>query len=156
VKFVESVKTVIIEKYATFNGRSSRSEYWWYMLFLFLIQILATVIFLTFITKSNGYQEYNPIEIILSLALFIPSLAVSIRRLHDTNKSGWWLLSPFAAGAVFGILAYILSKIGLEDSAFFIFIIPMGVMNLYLFYLMLKISDKGENKYGHNCCSIPR
>ncbi|SHN93421.1 hypothetical protein BHECKSOX_201 [Bathymodiolus heckerae thiotrophic gill symbiont] len=57
-------------------------------------------------------------------------------------------------GAIFGALAYILTLIGVGTSAIFLVAISIGITNLYLFYLMLKISDKGENKYGHNCCSI--
>ncbi len=148
--FVESINTVVFKKYANFNGRASRSEYWWYALFMFLIQILAMTLF----SNLYSYQEYNPIKIIISLALFLPSLGVNIRRLHDTNKSGWWLLSPLAIGAIFGALAYILTLIGVGTSAIFLVAISIGITNLYLFYLMLKISDKGENKYGHNCCSI--
>ncbi|SHN93839.1 hypothetical protein BHECKSOX_1301, partial [Bathymodiolus heckerae thiotrophic gill symbiont] len=132
--FVESINTVVFKKYANFNGRASRSEYWWYALFMFLIQILAMTLF----SNLYSYQEYNPIKIIISLALFLPSLGVNIRRLHDTNKSGWWLLSPLAIGAIFGALAYILTLIGEETSAIFLVAISIGITNLYLFYLMLK------------------
>ncbi|SHN91532.1 hypothetical protein BHECKSOX_1874 [Bathymodiolus heckerae thiotrophic gill symbiont] len=57
-------------------------------------------------------------------------------------------------GAIFGALAYILTLIGVGTSAIFLVAISIGITNLYLFYLMLKTSDEGENKYGHNCCSI--
>ena len=120
------------------------------------MQILGAVIFSFSSYHPYGYQEYNPIEIFLSLILFLPSLSVSVRRLHDTNKSGWWLLFPYAIGAIFGALAYILSKIGLDNSSIFVVIISIGIMNLYLLYLMLKVSDDGENQYGHNSCLIPK
>jgi len=90
----------------------------------------------------------------MAIILFIPSLAVTIRRLHDSGKSGWWLLPPLFAAIIFGFLSYRLDTIGLDlgDSAYFMFLIPMMFMVLYFYYLMLKRSDIGENKYGHNAC----
>jgi uncharacterized membrane protein YhaH (DUF805 family) len=158
--FSESVKTVVLKKYGAFEGRASRSEYWWFYLFCVLIQILSSIIFFTFSSESfekyvgYGYLSYNPIELFMAIILLIPSLAVHVRRLHDSGKSGWWLLSPLFAAIIFGFLSYILDTIGLDlgDSAYFMFLIPMMFMVLYLYYLMLKRSDSGENKYGHNAC----
>jgi len=160
--FIDAVKTTILKKYATFEGRASRSEYWWFYLFYALTQILSTIIFFTFSSESfekyvgYTYLGYNPVELIIAIILFFPFLSVSIRRLHDSGKSGWWLLSPLVVVIIFGLLSYILVTIGLDlgDFAYFMFLIPMMLVVLYLFYLMLKKSDDGENKYGHNACLI--
>jgi uncharacterized membrane protein YhaH (DUF805 family) len=74
--------SVVFSKYATFEGRARRSEYWWWVLFQFLASLLTCWIPL--------------INAIASLALLLPTLAVGIRRLHDTNRSGWYVLLPLA------------------------------------------------------------
>ena len=80
-----------IKKYAQFDGRSQRSEYWFFALFYILFAIAATLI-------DVGIGSYDPqsgfglLSAILAIGLFIPSLSVSVRRLHDTDRSGWWLL----------------------------------------------------------------
>ena len=74
--------------YATFSGRATRSEYWYRCLFLFVggtCTIFADVLII-------GDMEIQPINLIFTLATALPGLAVSVRRLHDVNKSGWWLL----------------------------------------------------------------
>lgn len=76
--FGESIKTCFF-KYADFNGRADRSEYWWFELFCLLVIVGAGMVNETL---SN----------LVSLALALPSLAVGARRLHDINKSGWWQL----------------------------------------------------------------
>jgi uncharacterized membrane protein YhaH (DUF805 family) len=70
-----------MRKYATFSGRARRAEYWWFYLFTIIGSIVTSIIF-------------APLNIIFSLAVILPSLAVGVRRLHDTNRSGWWLLAP--------------------------------------------------------------
>ena len=76
--FQESIK-VCFTKYADFSGRASRSEYWWFFLFVVVVSIV-----LSFISSI--------ISMLFSLATLIPSIAVASRRLHDTNRSGWWQL----------------------------------------------------------------
>lgn len=81
----------VLKKYAIFNGRACRSEYWYFFLFNILISIL-----LTFIDGATGtYNAETGVGLLgglYSLAVIIPGIAVSIRRLHDTDRSGWWLL----------------------------------------------------------------
>jgi len=85
--FTESIKTVVFKKYATFKGRASRSEYWWYLLFASLIALLGAVIANTLYGDPSELTLFD----IVWLLIFLPGLAVGIRRLHDVNKSGWWL-----------------------------------------------------------------
>jgi uncharacterized membrane protein YhaH (DUF805 family) len=83
-------------KYATFSGRSSRPAYWWW--FLFGI-IAALVGYLIDAILGTGFVFYA----IVALALLLPNLAVTVRRLHDTGRSGWWILIgliPLAGGIV--------------------------------------------------------
>jgi uncharacterized membrane protein YhaH (DUF805 family) len=76
--FQESIK-VCFKKYADFNGNASRPEYWWFFLFLFIVGAVLAVV-------------SNTINTIFSLATLLPSLAAGARRLHETNRSGWWQL----------------------------------------------------------------
>jgi uncharacterized membrane protein YhaH (DUF805 family) len=79
--------------YVGFSGRAARSEYWYWVLFILLLQIVAWLIDMTlFGFNTTGV---NPIGVIVSLATFLPTLAVSARRLHDIDRSGWWALLIF-------------------------------------------------------------
>jgi len=80
-----------VKKYATFSGRSQRSEYWYFLLFYLIIYVVLAII--DGVTGSYSMQAgIGLLTGILSLALFLPSLAVTVRRLHDTDRSGWWIL----------------------------------------------------------------
>jgi uncharacterized membrane protein YhaH (DUF805 family) len=79
--FGESISTCLT-KYAAFNGRASRSEYWWWFLFTFLAS-----------TATGLINE--TLSALFSLGVMLPSLAVGVRRLHDTDRSGWFLLLWF-------------------------------------------------------------
>ena len=86
MKFTESVKTVY-SKYATFSGRATRSEYWWFVLFLY-----ATILCAVLLGVATGIDE--PILALIGLFVvlsFIPIVALRVRRLHDIGKSGWWI-----------------------------------------------------------------
>ncbi len=105
----------VLKKYAVFSGRARRTEYWMFFLFNLLIAFVLGAI--EGIFKGSGL-----LGTLYSLAVFIPSLAVGARRLHDTNRSGWWLL---------------------------ISLIPLiGVIILIVF--LVQDSQPGENKYGPN------
>ena len=76
--------TGVLKKYAVFSGRSRRKEYWMFTLINFLIIVALVVV-------ENLLDIFGP-NLIYGLAVFVPSLAVAIRRLHDTDRSGWWML----------------------------------------------------------------
>ena len=84
MSFADAVTTVLTKKYADFSGRARRSEYWFFVLAAILVYVVALVIGSVI---GNQYLYFLCI-----LALIVPTLAVSVRRLHDTNRSGWWLL----------------------------------------------------------------
>ena len=86
--FSEAIKTSLVNKYATFSGRATRSEYWYVVLFGYLLALL--IVFLGMIIDSP--ELIIGLSTVLSLILLVPGLAVCIRRLHDTGRSGWWYL----------------------------------------------------------------
>ena len=89
--FVEIALFEIIKKYAKFEGRANRPQYWYFVLtqFLafFILELLCVIPFVNIIAFLA--------LLVLGLGLIVPGIAVSVRRLHDTNKSGWWLLLCF-------------------------------------------------------------
>ena len=95
----DAVKQVI-RKYAEFRGRATRAEFWWWELGV-LIAGFALGSVDASIASFGGGNAYSPLGAVFGLATFLPSLAVSVRRLHDIGKSGWWLVGFYAAG-IFG------------------------------------------------------
>ncbi len=81
---------LVFQRYAEFDGRSRRSEYWYFVLFNFLISLSISVVS-EFIFNNTFIGVTG---VLYSLAVFIPSLAVTIRRLHDSGRSGWFILLP--------------------------------------------------------------
>jgi uncharacterized membrane protein YhaH (DUF805 family) len=111
----------VLKKYAVFGGRARRKEYWYFVLFNIII-----IIVLTFIDVMTGtYNQQANIGLlsgIYILVVLIPGIGVAVRRLHDTDRSGWWLL------------------IGL---------IPL-IGGIVLLVFMLQDSKPGANQYGSN------
>lgn len=96
--FTESISTCF-NKYATFDGTASRSEYWWFMLFLVLGGLAANVV-------------SNTVGILFNLATILPVLAAGSRRLHDTDRSGWWQLIWFVPFVGWIILVVFMAQEG--------------------------------------------
>lgn len=88
IGFVEAVKR-FFQKYATFSGRASRGEFWWVILFFALVNIALAIVFSPLPSTITTI-----IGVVWELATIVPFVAVAVRRLHDTNKSGWWVLLP--------------------------------------------------------------
>ncbi|MDP1923862.1 MAG: DUF805 domain-containing protein [Thiobacillus sp.] len=109
----------VLKQYAVFKGRARRKEYWFFILFNLIASLLLTLV--DFMTGSlDAELGMGLLSGLYSLAILIPSLAVTVRRLHDTGRTGWWLL------------------IGL---------IPLiGAIVLLVF--MLLDSQPGDNEYG--------
>jgi uncharacterized membrane protein YhaH (DUF805 family) len=82
-------------KYADFNGRATRSEYWWF----FLAVLLASAI-----TATIAYRLY----LLFSLVTLLPMIAVGARRLHDTNRSGWWQLLALVPFGVILVVIFLI------------------------------------------------
>lgn len=109
---IEWYKKVVLENYANFNGRARRSEYWYF----FLANFIASLV-LGIVDSVIGIQILSGLY---SLAVLVPSIAVAVRRLHDINKSGWFLLVVF---------------------------IPL-IGAIWLIVLFCTEGDRGQNQYG--------
>ncbi len=110
----------VLNKYAVCNGRASRTEYWMFVLFHYIITIALS--FFESITGIFPETELPVLNILYGLAVLIPIIAVVIRRLHDTGRSGWWCL---------------------------IVLIPI-IGAIVLLVWTVQDSHPGENKYGPN------
>jgi len=123
MRFAEAIKS-FWTKYATFKGRSRRSDYWWIQLFLVLTNLAVAAIDLAlmngdverFIANGGG----GIVSLVWILVTIVPALAVLVRRLHDSGKSGWWVLIGF---------------------------VPLVGAIVLLVFTVLD-SDRGENKHG--------
>ena len=130
--FSESISTCF-QKYADFSGRASRSEFWWFTLFRVLLLLLLLIPVLGFIILP-----------IIYLLLLLPSLSVTARRLHDVNRTGWWMLLPFL-----GLVGAVISLISEPVAAVVIVLgVIAGVVTLLVF--LIQPSDPGFNLYGPN------
>ena len=118
----DSIK-VCLDKYATIKGRAPRSEYWWFVVFNWLVFLVVSIVFGLIGMAINGYEgaiiTVSVGYLLVCLALIIPNICVVIRRLHDTGHSGFW---------------------------YFITFVPV-IGGLWFLYLMIKDSDD-ENEYG--------
>ncbi|MDE6264257.1 MAG: DUF805 domain-containing protein [Paramuribaculum sp.] len=96
--FQDAVKRVF-NKYAEFNGRASRAEFWWFILFTFIVSAVLGIL-----SAITGWGVFNYINGLFELAVIIPTLAVSWRRLHDIGKAGgWWFINfiPLVGSVIF-------------------------------------------------------
>ena len=96
MNMITAVKTVL-GKYATFEGRAARPEYWWWILAMVILFTILGVVDGAFIAPLMGLEPFQeeagqPLSLLVSLGLLLPNLALAVRRLHDTDRSGWWLL----------------------------------------------------------------
>jgi uncharacterized membrane protein YhaH (DUF805 family) len=121
----------VLKNYAVFSGRARRKEYWWFYLFNFIFILVLDLIGI-FIIGPQIHGLILPIiyrliiisslTIIYELAVIVPAIAVGVRRLHDTNRSGWW---------------------------YFISLVPL-VGGIVLLVFLAMDSQPGENRYGPN------
>ncbi|MGW3650449.1 DUF805 domain-containing protein [Streptomyces sp. NPDC000878] len=109
----------MLKKYAVFSGRARRKEYWMAALFSVIISIVLAIV--------DAVIGVQILSTLYTLAVLVPGLAITVRRLHDTGRSGWWLL--FA-------------------------LVPLvGGITLLVFVCL--DGEAGENKYGHNPKAVP-
>ena len=138
--FTESVKTCF-QKYIVFSGRASRSEYWWFFLFALVLGVVTSWIpFIGFIVV---------------LALLLPSLSVTVRRLHDTNRTGWWVLLPTGSalgGVSAGAVAFFA---GLAILGLILMFLGFVGGYLVLLYFLIQPGNPGPNRYGPNPLQQP-
>lgn len=112
----------VLRKYADFSGRARRMEYWMFTLINFLIGVVLSFIDMALGSKVGALEGYGIISLVYFLAVFIPGLAVTVRRLHDIGKSGWFFLIVF---------------------------IPL-IGFIWLLVLLFTEGTRGPNKYGED------
>ena len=169
--FGESIKTCF-RKYVVFKGRASRSEYWFFVLFEFIIsiglQFIGGLVVIPLIFKGQFTPEainrvFLPISIIsivVALAFLLPALGVMTRRFHDVNKSGWWIVIYYIFVVVWAIPVSVVYVMAFSKAAQFDDI-PMALVFLasLLTILLLALEivflvwcctrgTHGPNKYG--------
>lgn len=122
VKFGDAVRTCW-KKYGDFDGRARRSEFWWWVLFVGIVQIVAAVVLTLVLAafQNFGFLQWLSVLVfmVIVLALILPSIAVSVRRLHDRDLSGWWYLLGF---------------------------VPFGSIVLFVWYVLP--GTAGDNRFG--------
>ena len=109
----------VLKNYAVFSGRARRKEYWMFVLFNIIFAIVAMILDNILGTAMEGVG-YGIIYLLYMLAVLIPSIAVAVRRLHDTDRSGWWI---------------------------FIALVPI-IGGIWLLVLLILDGTAGENKFG--------
>jgi uncharacterized membrane protein YhaH (DUF805 family) len=108
--FVQAI-TSGFSHYVAFSGRAIRSEYWYWVLFTIIGSIIAGILDTTiFGVDYTGGPTVSPLDGIFSLVTFLPSLAVSIRRLHDIDRTGWWVLLALTLIGAFVLIYWACQK----------------------------------------------
>jgi len=155
-----------LRRYADFSGRSRRMEFWMWQLLQFIVYFVVVVLAMVFgggmmmmagdpsaLAAAGGAMLIIMLlYLVYALAVFIPSLAVAVRRLHDTNRTGWWILAPVAPYLV-AILAGMMA-VSSPDMAGIAGILALISMlaalalavTLLVFYFLE--GTKGPNRYG--------
>ncbi len=162
-----------LKKYATFSGRAPRAEFWWFMLLLTVAYVILTVTMVGSLA-SLGASSSDPnammgvagmfggagiLLLVVYLALLIPTLAVQVRRLHDTGRSGWWVGALYLLYIVY--YAYLLT-VGMKSATnpefvdgsagpvigMMIFGLLMMIWGIVLLVFFILPGTKGPNKYG--------
>ena len=141
MNFQNAVKTCLKDKYANFSGRASRSEFWFFYLFL----IIGYAVSFVFITISINF--WIIVFSIFALGMIMPALAVTVRRLHDINKSGWFILLPLP----FDLMERVLENSSDDIVGFsLVFLVISFGLYIYLLVLYCTDGDKKNNRFGKN------
>ena len=147
VTFFEAIR-LGFENYFNFSGRAQRAEYWWFILFTIVGTILTTILDgMAFGTGDGG----GPVTALFSIAVFIPTLSAGWRRLHDTGRSGLWILLPYA-GLIWMIAAVIVVGINSDGDAAGATAIggTLGFFALLIWVVVMLCQDSEEttNRFG--------
>jgi uncharacterized membrane protein YhaH (DUF805 family) len=155
-----------LKRYAEFSGRSRRMEYWMFQLFLILVYVALMVLMMVLgggalmaggdpsavMAAGGAALIVGGLYMLFALAMFIPNLAVSVRRLHDTNRSGWWLLAPLS-GYVIMVIGTVMAagspdNPGLGGILAMVGMIAVIGLGLTLLVFMFLEGTRGPNQYG--------
>lgn len=169
-------------KYADFTGRSRRSEYWWFGLFTLLLMAIPLIALNVVALVFEGTLHVDPDKVgpttqaldaiflvvlgLMCLFLLIPSLAVQTRRLHDTGRSGWWLVAGILASVAYSIAElFVMGSVADHSTSIhnishafgvstigalimlLLYLVQVGI-SIAIFIFCLIDSQRGENMYG--------
>lgn len=148
--FAEAI-SVCLSSYFTFSGRASRSEYWYFFLFGVLAGLVTGVLDSILFDVSFDSEDFGPLNSLTSLVLLIPSLAVSWRRLHDIDRSGWWIGGFFIAIMLTGVMIGLAAVSGgLEGMIGMIGLLGIGAL-IYTIVMLVFLCTRGNpgpNRFG--------
>ncbi len=162
VGFVEAVSRAF-RQYAKFSGRASRSEYWWFSLFLFLTQLGFGLLVGVAQSKAEALAQMAGVVLaVFPIVVLIPALALTSRRIHDTGRSaklyfgliiGLMVLSPVLYVLFF--IAVLMASGGGSQGVLFIALAIVGSLFVYQLVITLSPGTPGANTYGPGLESIP-
>ncbi len=133
----ESIKTCF-QKYAVFNGRAKRSEYWFFFLFGALCTVSLSILDAALFPKN----ETGVFSLIFTLLTFIPFISAACRRLHDTNRSGWWQTLPY------GVMLFSVILALLSETLLVVGLIGSGIAAVVVIFWMASAGDNSKNRFG--------
>ena len=165
--FAQSVRTCL-KKYVVFSGRASRSEYWWFVLFVILVSIAFSMLdYVIFGTNPETGERTNVLSAAFQLLVLLPTLAAGWRRLHDTGRPGWYLLLPMALGIATmvmllgGVAVFSFLEGGVDDpellrgpaamlgaTGMIVVSILQLVLLILMFWWLTRRSQDETNEYG--------
>jgi len=130
-------KRVVTAHYFDFHGRAGRAEFWNYIFVFFTITVIAEIL-VHVVSMAAMRMTFTA----WSLGCFLPTVGVTIRRLHDLNRSGWWLITPLVPTFLMLLLFFWFWPVTVLLAA-----CMLGV-TLYLLYLCIQPGTDAENRYG--------
>ena len=137
-----------LKKYADFSGRAPRAEFWWFYLLMIVAYFVAMIVDSLVGIELMG--PYGLLTCLIALALIVPSLAATVRRLHDTNRSGWWILIAvvpyFIMGVMMGMAAASGNMAGMASAGIVGLVALAGGIAMLVF--MVLPGTKGDNRFG--------
>jgi uncharacterized membrane protein YhaH (DUF805 family) len=111
-----------IRRFVDFNGRSSRSEYWYFFLFTVIFGVVLSVSHAIALAIGHGPNStataFTVISYLVDLAFFLPSLALFVRRMHDTNRSGWWYFLAFTGVGLIPLVIWLCARGTIGENRF--------------------------------------
>ena len=129
-QLIQNFQNVVTKHYMDFNGRVARTQFWQYILVYVVIAVVFAILRLQILSN------------VLALALFLPSLGIAIRRLHDIDKSGWLVLLPMIPGVLMGLTLFIFYPLAMVLG------LAAFACGIYLIYLYAQPGTVGANQYG--------
>jgi uncharacterized membrane protein YhaH (DUF805 family) len=146
-----------LRKFSDFAGRAPRAEFWWFYLLMLTTIIIATII--DTMIGSRVFGPYGIVACLAYLALLLPYLAVAVRRLHDTGRTGWWMVAPlvltFAALTMMGpsltdprVMSNPAAMAEMGTAS--LVLLAAVILGLVVLVFFLMPGTRGSNRYGED------